>query len=308
MERGYWNSERFQLRLLLIGAVVFLLLVGSASPVVTFAPLPRPTLDPGAPSGGGDKEDKGPPRQAVVRGEVVNWGYRNEPDVKLSLGDGGRELTRVTSDDGRYLFGPLGGGLAILLPVTSKSLIGPMPDLVVQSIQVIPLSPVVGSPAEIRVVISNAGPVEVNAPFWVDLYVSDSPIPTPSVNQAWNDLVSYGAAWHVYGSIPPGGTRILTNLWPNDLDNPDPNQRCSNYSNFTPSKVGGCPVKPPYPWPEWRWNRVPNSNRFPHSGTWYIKILVDSYSEVGSGLGEITETDETNNVRNLPTVWVSGGH
>jgi uncharacterized repeat protein (TIGR01451 family) len=122
MERGYRNPERFHLWLLLIGAVVFLLLVGLASPAGALAPPPRPTLDPGAPPRGGraepdgdeDEEYRGPPKYAVVRGVVVNWGYHDEPGVNLRLGNGGWELTQVTSDDGRYLFGPLGGGMATL--------------------------------------------------------------------------------------------------------------------------------------------------------------------------------------------------
>lgn len=94
------------------------LLVGLAvSPALSAGPAqpPRPPLGGGG-SGDGDGKDGGDAqhKQAVVRGEVLNWGYRNEPNVKLTLGNGGWELTQLTSNDGRYQFGPLGGGMAVL--------------------------------------------------------------------------------------------------------------------------------------------------------------------------------------------------
>jgi hypothetical protein len=119
----------------------------------------------------------------------------------------------------------------------------------------------------------------------------------PTVNQRWNDLVSYGVAWRVY-TIPANSTLTLTNLWPNDLNNPDPLQRCYNYSNFTPPSVGGCGP--------WYYLGQPNNNAFPHSGTWYIKAQVDSYSDAHNAWGEVRESNEANNTFSLPTVGVTG--
>jgi hypothetical protein len=116
--------ERFGKRWLPFWAAILsvsLLLGLAVSPAMGAGPAqpPRPPLEGGGGGGGEGGGEKGgggqpPPKYAVVRGEVVNWGYRNEPGVKLTLGDGGWELTQLTSDSGRYLFGPLGGGLAIL--------------------------------------------------------------------------------------------------------------------------------------------------------------------------------------------------
>jgi uncharacterized repeat protein (TIGR01451 family) len=185
----------------------------------------------------------------------------------------------------------------VYLPIILKNWSGPVVDLLVQSIQVIPPSPAAGSPVEVRVVISNSGPDSVYTPFWVDLYIRDSDFAMPTVNQRWNDLVSYGVAWRVY-TIPANSTLTLTNLWPNDLNNPDPLQRCYNYSNFTPPSVGGCGP--------WYYLGQPNNNAFPHSGTWYIKAQVDSYSDAHNAWGEVRESNEANNTFSLPTVGVTG--
>jgi hypothetical protein len=112
-----WSAFRTGWIVILLASLLFGLVVSPATGAGPAQP-PRPPFEGG---GGGKWEDEGdkdegklPPKYAVVRGEVVNWGYRNEPGINLSLGNGGWELTQVTSDDGRYLFGPLGGGLAIL--------------------------------------------------------------------------------------------------------------------------------------------------------------------------------------------------
>ena len=80
------------------------------------------------------------------------------------------------------------------------------PDLVVDAI-------VVGN-GTITVTISNQGQRAVlpGQDFWVDLYVNPDP-PPAAVNQTWNSLSSYGAAWLVFGGalpINPGASRTLS--------------------------------------------------------------------------------------------------
>ena len=82
---------------------------------------PHPTLPPTAgppagPGGPGAKTEGGAAgdRCAGLRGTVINWGFQNEPGVTLRLGDGGWEVTQITSADGRYGFGSLGEGIARL--------------------------------------------------------------------------------------------------------------------------------------------------------------------------------------------------
>jgi hypothetical protein len=106
-----------------IGTLLALLLAGlTALPATGTGPQqgppPRPFLSGEGSEGGGlaggGQEGTPPLKNSVIKGVVINWGYRPEPGVTLRLGDGGWELTQVTSTDGRYLFGPLGSGLAVL--------------------------------------------------------------------------------------------------------------------------------------------------------------------------------------------------
>ena len=56
-----------------------------------------------------------------MQGVVLNWGYRNEPDVTVRLSDYGYEASQVTSTEGRYDFRGLGAGYAVLQPLLSDS-------------------------------------------------------------------------------------------------------------------------------------------------------------------------------------------
>jgi hypothetical protein len=69
------------------------------------------------------------------------------------------------------------------------------PDLVVDQIDA-------GDP--VRVVIENRGGVAVGAdsPFWVDLYIDPTVIPT-HVNQAWDSVGSWGAVWAIPAAALP---------------------------------------------------------------------------------------------------------
>ncbi len=79
------------------------------------------------------------------------------------------------------------------------------PDLIVEDI-------VIGD-GNIAITIKNQGkrPVPDALGFWVDLYINPSPAPT-QVNQLWDPIAPYGAAWGVdREAIPilPGDSRIL---------------------------------------------------------------------------------------------------
>ena len=128
----------------LVGAVfiaLFLLATWLAQPVAGVNPpmqgTPRPTLPP--PPGTPVSPGIGDVGQDIVtadncaglRGTVINWGFHNEPGVTLRLGDGGWEATQITSDDGRYVFGPLGQGVAFLsvdLAADQAEILRPMAD------------------------------------------------------------------------------------------------------------------------------------------------------------------------------------
>ncbi len=109
----------------LIGVVTvgMLVLVFLALPAVGSSPppqggTPHPTLPPpsGPPGGAGGLGGEALTGEACtgLQGTVINWGFRNEPDIALRLRDGGWETTQVTSTDGRFQFGPLGQGIAFL--------------------------------------------------------------------------------------------------------------------------------------------------------------------------------------------------
>ena len=79
------------------------------------------------------------------------------------------------------------------------------PDLIVENIVV--------ADGAIAITIKNQGKLPVPAPlgFWVDLYINPSPAPT-RVNQTWDSLSAYGAAWGVDREalpILPNETRVL---------------------------------------------------------------------------------------------------
>lgn len=114
-------------RLVGVLAVGMLVMIWVASPALGSSPppqggTPHPTLPPlpgpppGGAGGGAPAAGAAPAGNlcAGLRGTVVNWGFHNEPGVTLRLGNGSWEAVQVTSDDGRYGFGPLGQGVALL--------------------------------------------------------------------------------------------------------------------------------------------------------------------------------------------------
>jgi cytoskeletal protein RodZ len=68
-------------------------------------------------------------------------------------------------------------------------------DLQAKIIGIFPEKPKVGDVVNVQVEISNTGSQAITDPFWVDLYVSPSAVPTANI--AWNDISPYGAAWLV---------------------------------------------------------------------------------------------------------------
>jgi uncharacterized repeat protein (TIGR01451 family) len=70
----------------------------------------------------------------TIHGLVVNWGYHNEPHVKVRLKGGGWDLETTSDDNGYYSFQGLGGGIAFLSPILPEgSALKPMTtDLAVQ--------------------------------------------------------------------------------------------------------------------------------------------------------------------------------
>lgn len=76
---------------------------------------PRPTVPPAPDEGGeGGPEAEAPTQLTIIRGVVIEWGFRNAPNVLVRLAGESWVLETITSDDGRFSFGPLGMGLGRL--------------------------------------------------------------------------------------------------------------------------------------------------------------------------------------------------
>jgi uncharacterized repeat protein (TIGR01451 family) len=108
---------------------------------------------------------------------------------------------------------------SIYLPLVMQNFVI-APDLVVER--------VVATRRSVRVTIKNQGnaPVLLGDPFWIDLYVDPDPVPT-AVNQPWDYLCKYGAAWGITEPalpLEPGGSVTLTigdnYYWPELSDFP----------------------------------------------------------------------------------------
>lgn len=54
------------------------------------------------------------PLKASVSGSVINWGYRSEPDLHVTLTGAGWQAENITSSNGRFTFDALGDGVAVL--------------------------------------------------------------------------------------------------------------------------------------------------------------------------------------------------
>jgi len=141
------------------------------------------------PAAGSDPQPTGgagTPNCTGVSGVVVNWGFRNEPGVTLSLSGGGYEVTQVSGAEGQYEFGGMGQGYALLRPV--------LPSAQAQSLHV--LADQIGVP------LTCGQPAVVN----VGLYSGDKRPQTPAHLQ----VVAQGNA-------APGAPLTLTVSVKNDL-------------------------------------------------------------------------------------------
>ena len=84
--------------------------------------------------------------------------------------------------------------------------IPPLPDLVVESIRVIPATPILGEPAIIQVVIHNQSLYDIADPtnnFWTDVYVDPGVVPI-QLGQEGVDAWQCQATW-----VPAGGRHTL---------------------------------------------------------------------------------------------------
>jgi uncharacterized repeat protein (TIGR01451 family)/fimbrial isopeptide formation D2 family protein len=163
----------------------------------------------------------------------------------------------------------------IYLPILTRNYVEAVPplgvNLVIQSIQTSPASPIEGQATRISVTLHNSGTGAVTEDFWVDLYVD--PASTPTINVLWNHISPYGKAWFVHDDIPAGGTLVIRSDQPDDATDPD-----AIYSN----------------WPGW----------FVGAGEHILYAQVDSY---GQDWGLVPEENESDNVTGPTTVTVGPG-
>lgn len=110
-----------------------------------------------------------------------------------ALGDVTRTLVQVVDDAGNVTIGDW------QTPPTA-TLSGP--DMIIES--------VVATRDGIEIVIRNVGTTTVTPAqsFWVDAYLEPSRPPS-TVNERWDELGDYGAAWEVYLTIAPGAAVTL---------------------------------------------------------------------------------------------------
>ena len=115
----------------LVEAVVLFLFVGMFTlSVAQAAPLfqdPQPPLDgdDASDGSGGDSEQL---TCAALDGQVLNWGFGPEPNVRVELSTGSWDVASTSASDGRYGFGGLGVGVAklrLLLPPEQQSQLQP---------------------------------------------------------------------------------------------------------------------------------------------------------------------------------------
>ncbi len=128
---------------LLFGALAIVWAAVPASPVLAQGPPPRPSPPPPPPVPPPPRPTPPPPpspagptvpgqRSALegalpapcstLHGFVLNWGYRNEPELPVTLVGDGWHSQKLTDDNGYYGFECLGIGVGLLNPVLSPDL------------------------------------------------------------------------------------------------------------------------------------------------------------------------------------------
>lgn len=130
-----------------------------------------------------------------------------------------------------------------------------------------------GELVQLSVVITNIG-LSKAEPFWVDLYINPSSVPS-SANLQWQQLCTlapcFGIAWNVTRSLAPGEVITLTST--ND-------HFVADFTN----------------WPGWF-----------ASGTSDIYIYIDSYSPSKAD-GSVLEANEANNIGQIVGLTVMGNN
>jgi uncharacterized repeat protein (TIGR01451 family) len=132
------------LRLVWLALLFGALAIGSASapvpPVLAQGPPPRPSPPPQPPVAPPDRPTPPPPAGPTVPGQpgaaegvpsapcstlhgfVLNWGYRNEPKLPVTLDGDSWRSQKLTDDNGYYGFECLGVGIGLLNPVAPPGL------------------------------------------------------------------------------------------------------------------------------------------------------------------------------------------
>jgi len=183
--------------------------------------------------------------------------------VRLAFFDGVQEVGsfRATWDNTRLNAVNLPrGSIKIYLPTIAQTK-ALQPDLQVVGVTVVPAPPGSGENYELLVTIRNAGPLAVERPFWVDLYVD--PEGRPSRGVGWPDAANFGASWRVY-NLGAGATLTLSSLEPNDPLDPG-----RNYTELP---------------------------AFLQAETYTLYVQVDVFESGGNPDGVIVEGDEANNI------------
>ncbi len=212
-----------------------------------------------------------------VSGRTVNFAAVSGPTVTLNPNSGttdasGQVTITLTSgqDQGTVTVEATCDGLTARVDVLIRTFMIYMPlvmrnytgvDLqLVGDIQVIPDG---NGNYEVRVTVTNVGPRQVTADFWVDLYLDPDPTVPITVNVLWHNVCEQGKAWYVRADLDAGEQIVLSTNDPDDPANPD-----GRYSNWV-GDMGG-------------------------AGDHTLWVQVDSYGL--PDIGAVIEYDESNNL------------
>ncbi len=100
------------------GAMCIVLLACLVQPAAGMSPAAAPEEQPTLAVPEEDSGAGGAARDCTgLSGTVVNWGFRNEPGIKLDLAGGGYEASQISGNEGQYEFRGLGQGYAVLRPI-----------------------------------------------------------------------------------------------------------------------------------------------------------------------------------------------
>ncbi len=189
--------ERF-MGLVGLAALLFVSLLWIPAPVTGQGPEDRPTIAPPTATPGplsGESVSSGAPPS--LRGTVINWGFRDEPNIPVRLSGADWYLDAVSDAAGRYVFERLGNDVILLnvLPPEGSSAKSLTTDLAVR--------PAIGEET-----VVNPG-----------LYEGDEPLPLP-VNHTMEVSPS---------QAQPGDRVTFINHLKNNLDIPITHAQLTDY-------------------------------------------------------------------------------